>query len=658
MDKAKIEAFESMEFDIFSSDMPWAKPKEATGSLKTLLNSLPASKSKFYDTWRRIRMKLKFKSTITAILKELRFFAGNSDVVFKKEDIIKKLLNHKGNTENLVNIDQLRDYMIHPDNIFKSIWNGYISILLVYTAIVMPVSMAFYESDNEDGWYYIDLILDGSFFLDILITFNSAFYDNFGVLVSRRRQVTLKYLKSWFAIDLVSCIPFNLISGSKKGYNSLLRLARLPRLAKLLRLSRLVKMLKNTNGSNGFLRKIEDVLDIKTSETRLFQGFMTVLVMLHLMACLWYYEAKFQEFPIDCWVMKFGYIDFDVGSLYLRSLYFIITTLATVGYGDIYPVSNIERLIIIVWIIIVMFFMTFNISSMSNMISGIDTQDSILQYKISVIEEFCKESKLNKELKIRLKESIKYSTEKNGGSLYNKQDLILELPKHLRYEVAMAMHKGNAREIFFLKYQDKVFVSNIIPLLISQRFRAGDVVYVEGEHPDEMYFIVKGRIGFAFSEKKIIFKQKFQGMHFGDIEILLFSPRLFHTKAMVDTEVLALKKNTLNGVLQRFPLIQIEMKIEAEKQKDLCLKSIYELKAIFQLKRKGEIRNMTEGHLRSELKGMFIEHQKNWNVEKDSDLTPADLLLASETLKGKVSKLWELQKDLNDSALKLSEKFT
>ena len=133
------------------------------------------------------------------------------------------------------------------------------------------------------------------------------------------------------------------------------------------------------------------------------------------------------------------------------------------------------------------------------MISSIDTKDSILQYKFQVIEDFCKESKLSKELKMRLKEAMKYSTENNGGSLYNKQEIILNLPKKLRYEVAMAMHKGYAKEILFFQQNDKVFVSNIIPLLISHRFRSGNSIYKQGDHPDELYFIVSGRVGFTYS---------------------------------------------------------------------------------------------------------------------------------------------------------------
>lgn len=353
--------------------------------------------------------------------------------------------------------------------------------LLLYAAFVMPFTMAFYESEQQDQWFYIDLVLDGSFFIDVCLTFNSAYYDGIGLLISDRCQVTLAYIKSWFFIDILSCIPFGLISGPKSGgYNSLLRLARLPRLVKFLRLSRLLKMLKSSGSSSGFMRKVEDALDIKTSAMRLFQGFMTVIVMVHLMACLWYYEARFQNFTPDTWVAYFGFMDMDVPSLYLRSLYFIITTLTTVGYGDIYAVNDTERVIVIIWIIVVMFFMTFNISSMSNMMSSIDTKESIMQYKVSVIDDFCKESKLNKQLRYRLREAIKYSTEKNGGSMYNKQELILELPKDLRYEVAMTMHKGSARDISFFQKHDKVFVSSLVPLLISQRFRQGDFVYKEG----------------------------------------------------------------------------------------------------------------------------------------------------------------------------------
>lgn len=647
------EATYQMDFDIFSATPHTSKPSESRG-LKKLLGSIRIPKSKYKHIWKRIRMKLRFKSTIMNFMKSQQFLKSTSHTLLNNDRIVRKIVKKKHPTEAFTNIEHIESCMIHPQNFFKSIWNFIISILLLYTATIMPLSMAFFESDSADVWFDIDLVLDCLFFFDIVITFNSAYYDNCGVLISNRRQIMYKYLKSWFLFDILSCIPFNLISGAEgHNFNSLIRLARLPRLAKLLRLSRLLKVLKSSSQS-GFMHKLEDLLDIKTSFMRLFQSFMTAIILVHLMACLWFYSAKFQDFEVNTWVVRFGFIDMSVGSLYLRSLYFIMTTLATVGYGDIYPCNDIERSLVIAWIIIVMFFMTFNISSMSNMISNIDTKESILQFKTSLIEDFCKENKLSKELRIRLKDALKYSTENNGGSLYNKQELILQLPKKLRFEVALTMHKGFAREISFFQKYNSTFVSNIIPLLISQRFRKGDIVYKEKDHPDEVYFIVSGRVGYMFFDKFIVFQQVFKGDHFGFFEIFLSAHRIFSTKATMNTEILTLRKNILLDILKQFPNVEQEIKEMIELEKLKTLRNIIEVKVLLELKRSGKIRDMNFNDIHDYINFRFMEYQKVWRELEPREIGVADLVLTCGTLQDKIIGLNGMYDKTKEEILNLS----
>lgn len=649
------EATYQMDFDIFSATPHSSRPSKSRG-FKKLLGSITIPKSKYKDIWKRLRIKLRFKSIIMNFMKSQQFLKSTSHTLLNNDSAVRRLVKKKHPTEAFTNIEHIESCMIHPDNILKSIWNGIVSILLLYTATIMPLSMAFFESDTQDVWFSIDIILDCLFFIDIIITFNSAFYDNCGVLISNRKEITFRYLKSWFLFDLLSCIPFNLISGAQKhNFNSLIRLARLPRLAKLLRLSRLLKVLKSSSQS-GFIHKIEDQLDIETSFMRLFQGFMTAIILVHLMACLWFYSAKFQDFDVNTWVVTFGYIDMSIGSLYLRSLYFIMTTLATVGYGDIYPCNDIERILVIAWIIIVMFFMTFNISSMSNMISNIDTKESVLQFKTSLIDDFCRENKLSKQLRIRLKDALKYSTENNGGSLYNKQELILQLPKKLRFEVALAMHKGFAREIEFFQRYNSTFVSNIIPLLISQRFRKGDVIYKEKDHPDEVYFIVCGRVGYIFFEKAVVFQHAFKGDHFGFFEIFQSAHRMFSTKATMSTEILTLRKNILLNILKQFPNVEQEIKEMIATEKIKTLRNIIEYKVILELKRSGKIRDMSNSDIHDYIHFRFLEYQKVWRDLEPKEIGVADLILTCGTLQDKILGLNNLYTKTKQEILNLSSK--
>lgn len=59
---------------------------------------------------------------------------------------------------------------------------------------------------------------------------------------------------------------------------------------------------------------------------------ITLIFMVHLLACLWILIGYSLEFS---WLHYTGYIDKPRADIYVTSLYWVITTLTTVGYGDV-----------------------------------------------------------------------------------------------------------------------------------------------------------------------------------------------------------------------------------------------------------------------------------------------------------------------------------
>ena len=70
---------------------------------------------------------------------------------------------------------------------------------------------------------------------------------------------------------------------------------------------------------------------------------MFVLLFTHLMSCFWYFSAKFEDLGYNTWVVRSSMQDSTSAELYIVSFYYILTTMTTVGYGDITPVTITER---------------------------------------------------------------------------------------------------------------------------------------------------------------------------------------------------------------------------------------------------------------------------------------------------------------------------
>ena len=56
--------------------------------------------------------------------------------------------------------------------------------------------------------YYIELMQDVFFLLDILLQFNKGYYDK-GALILYRPYIVRSYIKTWFLLDLLASFPYN-----------------------------------------------------------------------------------------------------------------------------------------------------------------------------------------------------------------------------------------------------------------------------------------------------------------------------------------------------------------------------------------------------------------------------------------------------------------
>lgn len=79
----------------------------------------------------------------------------------------------------------------------------------------------------------------------------------------------------------------------------------------------------------------------------------------------------------------------DVGNieLYVNSFYFTVTTLLTVGYGDITAISVEEKILCIFLMIIGVVSFSFATGSLSSIMSNLDSKEAILKEKIAALND-------------------------------------------------------------------------------------------------------------------------------------------------------------------------------------------------------------------------------------------------------------------------------
>lgn len=269
---------------------------------------------------------------------------------------------------------------------------------------------------------------------------------------------------------------------------------------------------------------------------------VSVTLCVHIMGCFWFMSARIDGFTPDCWVVRRGILDSDIPTQYLNSIYWAFTTVTTVGYGDITALTQLEMILSISWMISGVGFYSFTIGSLSSFLSAIDTRDSIMNAKLAATHEFAKETGISTECKRKITAVVTYNTQKVGSIWSDKHSLFNELPKHLRFEVALSMYNGIASEIPFFKTRDPAFVVFVMPRLKPLKLLEDEYLYKEGDYATEMYIIIKGRTNFVYGRSEIVYKSFLKGSYIGDIELLYKIQRLDNVQACGKTEFLTIFK--------------------------------------------------------------------------------------------------------------------
>ena len=291
-----------------------------------------------------------------------------------------------------------------------------------------------------------------------------------------------------------------------------------------------------------------------------------VIVCVHVMGCFWYYSARIMDFGVDTWIVVNHLQDQSYVTKYMTSIYWAITTAATVGYGDITPGSQFEVVVAVGWMVVGVGFYSFTVGSLSSFLTSIDTRDSVLSMKMASIQEFSRQTGISQETKGTIREAVKYNAYKMGNVWTDKHSLFSELPKALRQEVAMSMYNGVAKDFPIFKLFENSLLTIMMPLFRPMKLNDNEYVYTEGAYPDQVYFIIHGRVGFVILPTEILYKSFLRGSYFGEVELIQKVNRLNNAMCIGLCEMLYLSKTDFLRVMEDYPAdFKIVRKIAAEK---------------------------------------------------------------------------------------------
>ena len=100
-----------------------------------------------------------------------------------------------------------------------------------------------------------------------------------------------------------------------------------------------MKVIKDRQRFKSYLKK---VFVMSESMERLLISVIGIIILSHVSACIWILIVSLGTSP-DGWLSYYGLDQMTSLDQYVASLYLIVQTVVTVGYGDISPVLPLER---------------------------------------------------------------------------------------------------------------------------------------------------------------------------------------------------------------------------------------------------------------------------------------------------------------------------
>ena len=215
------------------------------------------------------------------------------------------------------------------------------------------------------------------FIVEILVCFNTSYFDiETNLYVSSRTDIMKKYLKGWFWVDFLAILPRIMrVLESEGGIFKALEFLKIARISRLFKLLRLLKMLKTLKQKDKMKSLIQNRMSVAKERLVIFSVFAILFV--HTIACIWImlsYEQEDQDF--DNWINTKGYDYHKTGSMYIIAVYWTITTITTVGYGDIAATNTTERIVASVILVFGVIAFSFSTGALSSVIANSDSRQA------------------------------------------------------------------------------------------------------------------------------------------------------------------------------------------------------------------------------------------------------------------------------------------
>lgn len=181
-----------------------------------------------------------------------------------------------------------------------------------------------------------------------------------------------------------------------------------------------------------------------------------------------------------------------IAQAYLVSMYWSVTTLTTIGYGDISPITSLEKIVGIFSMAVGGFLFGMLVGTLSSHITAGNIAEQSYRTKIDTAREFLRMKEVPTKVRRRIMAFLDNLYVQNTA--FDEGEILAQLPEHMQTELVHHMYHKITASVPFFKHLDDDTTAAVCIKMKPVSCSAQEVISSEGEVGSDMYIVVRGQV--------------------------------------------------------------------------------------------------------------------------------------------------------------------
>ena len=417
--------------------------------------------------------------------------------ILLQKNIIYDSFNSEEEKEN----EEPRFY-ISPRSRFVLVFDFLIILSSLFDLIYTPYHLSRIEGFCDTRNSFVNFIyycIDILYILDLLLGFVRSYYNFQFVIIKYKPRIARHYIVTQFWFDFFQAFPaFSIIRLMCKSKNINCGAYNLTNKQMFLLLFCFVKQVKLFKiidlKKNSIMFKINDIISDREFTENIFNFLINASIIVFCFYSFISIHIFIGRHSYPNWIMRNGFQDQSNLLLYLTSFYYLITTMTTVGYGDIVVASFTETVFQIIVLSVGITVYSWIVSNIGNYVKN-ESYASMRFNKDGTILEEIRISHPNMPFRLYKQIFQHLNARKIRQQQCDSNLLINSLPYSLKNSILLTIYKQTINNLkIFRKCNNSDFILRLLNNFIPLFSKKNAILIHEGQLIENIIFVKNGRL--------------------------------------------------------------------------------------------------------------------------------------------------------------------